>query len=196
MDPIVTRDLLLTPLIRRDRAGEPPVAEQELREMAGLGPGDFETTLAILVDEGSVRLAASGGYELGVSEEQLAAGGPRVVDTGASENGGDPLAAESAAEEPPELVARRFLITEGFDVSALNDLDVMRKAGEVVEQRHAAQQAAAAAPKWTAGPGDRRIELTAATAAAIDGATLGGMVAAGIEEARVSGSRFVLVVEP
>jgi hypothetical protein len=54
MDQVWARNHVLTTLKRRHLAGEPPVGVQELQALAGIGPGDLDITLGVLVEEGKV----------------------------------------------------------------------------------------------------------------------------------------------
>lgn len=190
-DVLAHRGIIETQLVRAAMAGE-DIDRETLRERAGIGPGDFDVVMGVMLDDGTVR--DTGGLLTFVEEPTPT---PDPLDD--PENvARDRNAAAIAGEEPPAFAARRFLIEQGQDVSTMNDVEVMAEVGRIVEERHVARTAVAEPAGWVreAVGEERAIRLTAQTAAALDGMTLGAMVFAGMQEAQAAGARFVLVVDP
>jgi hypothetical protein len=76
MDAVWAREAIKTVLKRRQLAGEPPVSVIELQQLAGMGAGDLNVALGLLVDDGSIREIANGAgkvYDLPPEDEQPAA---------------------------------------------------------------------------------------------------------------------------
>lgn len=145
---IAMRDYILTQLRRRDRGGDGAIGGPELRELVGIGPTDFDTTMAVLVDEGSVKGDADNGYELNAveGEEQGpgAAATPELSDLDPGDVPAAPAAAGNGAVQgtfatgrPGAPGARELRLTAAM-VKALDDETVGKMILAGVDEAQAA----------------------------------------------------------
>lgn len=62
-DEVWAREHVQTLLQRREKAGEAGLSFEELQEQGGIGPGDLEQALGVMVDEGAARKTDEGLFE-------------------------------------------------------------------------------------------------------------------------------------
>jgi hypothetical protein len=166
MDAVWAREAIKTVLKRRQLAGEPPVSVIELQQLAGMGAGDLNVALGLLVDDGSIREIANGAgkvYDLPPEDEQPA-----------------------AAAEPPSPFAGDAVAVPPAPMAQAGDAPAVLA--------HLAEMLAANGGAKSSEP--RELRLTAHVVQAIDSDTLGAMVLAGVIEASDAGAPFTLVVTP
>lgn len=140
----------------------------QLQEECGLGSGDLEAVLEELRGSGEATEVAPDAFEA-MSEEVREARAAARADEGAG-------AEEGEHEQPPPF-------TREAELPSLAEAE--RAAGR------GAPSTGGAPP-----PAEKRVELPAGVAAALDVESLGRIVTAGVEEAKAVGARFVLVIEP
>jgi hypothetical protein len=166
MDQVWARNHVLTTLKRRHLAGEPPVGVQELQALAGMGPGDLNVTLGVLVEEHKVvRLGSDQQPTFALMPEDMAVA---PAEDAAPEELPSPWAGEAAAVEQPAPAP------------------VMTPALAAV--------LAANAPATPGEPQEMRLNHTMVQAIHPD--VLGAMIFAGCASAAEAQAEFRLVVVP